>query len=58
MLGVADNTKKTTKTMGVLLRFRAVSEEFHTGGGNFQSPRPVPFSRLLRHTENTLALFL
>ena len=26
--------------------------------GDSQSPRPVPFSRLLRHAENTLALFL
>ena len=35
----------------------AVSEEFYTGGGDSQSPRPVPFSRLLRQVENTLALF-
>ena len=37
--------------------YRAVSEEFHTGRGDSQSPRPVSFSRLLRHAENTLALF-
>ena len=35
----------------------SVSEEFYTGGGDSQSPRPVPFSLLLRHAENTLALF-
>ena len=37
--------------------FRAVSEEFYTGGGDSQSPRPVSFSRLLQHAENTLTLF-
>ena len=36
-----------------------VSEEFSMGGvGDSQSPRPIPFSCLLRHTENTLALLL
>ena len=28
------------------------------GEGFPQSPRPIPFSRLLRHADNTLALFI
>ena len=41
-----------------LISFRAVSEEFYTCGRDSWSPRAVPFSRLLRHAKNTVALFL
>ena len=33
-----------------------VSEEFQWGGGGSQSPRPVPFSCLLRHIGAILLL--
>ena len=69
--GVADNTKRQQKQWGKtpqlefgrklispqLPLFRAVSEEIQYIGGDSQSPRPIPFSHLLQHAENTLVLF-
>ena len=51
-LGVADNTKETTKTPSFMLSLRKI----HTEEG-IPSPLAPSFSRLLRHAENTLALF-